>query len=199
MIEQQVLPGDVIHTASQRKLSRLIRWATSDRGKKAKAKGHLAKAVVNHTGLVVEAAESIHKALIIEAVGEIRKVVVEKVYEPQEHVTVWRPLNIPHSEIQEIIALAEADLGEKYPYMQLVPHLLDSLIPGRPMVFRRFAGMSGRFVCSASLGVWFAKRGRTFGAINAATLSPDDILDYQVSTPKHWGCVRPLQPLGSVV
>lgn len=196
--EPEVLPGDVFHSASDRWLGRAIRWAGREPGEHA---------LVNHTGLVVEGAASIHDAVVIEAVGKIRKVRLGDVYRPEERVTVWRPLNIPEEDIDLIIAAAENDLGKAYPWWQLGLHLGDAAIgeawqlvggSGRPVLLRRLAGVSGLYVCSASLGVWHAAAGYTFGSANPAALSPDDIHDRQRATAgRHWAEIRSLSPLGA--
>lgn len=178
--------GDVFHSASDRRRSRLIRWA----GREADG-----PAEVNHSGLVVEGGP-IRECVVIEAVGRIRKVRIGDAYRPDERITVWRPLNIPPDDLEVIIAAAEADVGKRYPWEQLLLHLADAAIPGRPVLFRRFAGVSGRYVCSASLGVWFATGGYTYGSANPAALSPDDIHDYNRTHPRHWAMRRDLLPLG---
>lgn len=197
--EPAVLPGDVFHSASDRFLGRAIRWATSDRGRRAKKSGEYAAAQINHSGVVVEAAASIHDAMVVEAVGKVRHVRLGELYSATDRVTVWRSRNIPQVDLDAIVQLALADVGRRYPYGQLVLHLADAIIPGRPRVFRRFAGLlSGNYVCSGSGGVWFAKRGYTFGSSDAASLSPDDMHDYQRRNPHHWWEVRSLSPLGTL-
>lgn len=186
MDEPEVYPGDVFHSASSRWLGRAIRWAGKEPGEKA---------LVNHTGLVVERARSIHEAAVIEAVGSIRKVRLGEAYSAADLVTVWRPRNIPPEDIELIVAAAHGDLGKRYPWWQLLAYLADAAIPGKPVVFRRLVGLSGRNVCSASAGVWFAAGGYTFGSPHPAALTPDDIHDYQRDTPRHWSMVRSLSPL----
>lgn len=188
MDEPEVYPGDVFHSASSRWLGRAIRWAGKDKD---------GPAFVNHTGLVVSRAACIQDAEIIEAVGKIRHVRLGDVYSPEDTVTVWRPRNIPPEDIDLIVAAARGDVGNAYPWWQLIFHLADAAIPGKPAVFRRLAGVSGRLVCSASLGAWFARAGYTFGTSTPEALTPDDIHDYQRATPRHWSMVRSLSPLRS--
>lgn len=188
--EPWLLPGDVMLTTDpESKLSAAIRWASRDRSRGESA------SVASHGGLVVSAG-AIHDVAVVEAVGKVRKVTVGQAYPSRTLVAVYRAINIPKIDLSLIVVEAHKDLGKGYPYWQLVFHLLDSIIPGQPKIFRRLAGISGKLVCTGFLGKWFAKLGYTFGTENPEALTPDDIDDYASAMPRHWVLVRKWAPLG---
>lgn len=181
-LEPWLLPGDVLLTTDpDSRLSRAIRWAT--RGDES------------HAALVVSAGR-LRDVHVIEAVGKIRKAVVGEAYPPDARFRVFRATNIPAEDLELIVSDAHADLGEAYPYWQLLLHLGDAIIPGRPRFFRRFAGLSGRLVCSAILGKWFARAGYSFGSEDAEALTPAEIGAYVSRNLRHWWCVREWAAMG---
>lgn len=172
-------PGDIMGTTHDDSLlSTGIRWAQRQRGEGPSKWSHVG--IIGNGGPVDE-------ATVIEAAGtRIREVRIVDAYPAEARVAFFRSVNIPLDDLAGVVEDARADIGRRYPFGQLLLHLVDEKMLGGRRVLRRFTSLTGLVVCSGFGGVKFAGRGYAFGKYDPRTLTPDDISDWIESHPHHW-------------
>lgn len=178
MMPPLLKPGDLMMTTGGSLVSQGILWATRQRGEKPSKRAHVG---------VIGTGGPIEEATVIEAAGtRIREVRILEAYEPETRVAFFRSVNIPEEDLVGVVEDARRDIGRRYPFGQLLAHLVDERGFGGRRVLRRFVALTGLVVCSGFGGVKFAGRGYAFGAHDPRTLTPDDISDWIEGHPHHW-------------
>ena len=185
-MEPQLQPADVFLTRGTGLLSRAIRFFTRRFGE--------SRTMVSHVGVVVEGGP-IREAIVVEALSRVRRHGLWQRYAPKRRtqVAIYRPINLTPSEMQTIVAEAEAYVGREYGYEMILAHLADWLLQGA-YLFRRLIGSDNYPICSWVVAHSFAEVGKTFG-VDSGAASPDDVWDFVTSRPDGYAEVRPLVPL----
>lgn len=165
-------PGDIVFTAGQGLLSRLIRWASQ----------HLyeSKTQVNHVGIITGYG-SLLTAQVTEALWRVRTHRLWARYgNSRTQVAIFRPVNIDLAQRVSIARVALSYSGRKYGWWKIALHFGDKLLGG-PYFFRRLAFLKKYPICSFVVADAFASRGYTFG-VETGEAQPDDIWDFCLSS-----------------
>lgn len=177
-------PGDIVFTAGDSVLSRLIRWASRVGGE--------SKTEVNHVGIITGYG-SLLTAQVTEALWRVRTRFLWDGYgNKRVRVAIARPTNIELPVRVSIARIALNYSGRSYGWWKLVLHLGDKLIGGR-YFFRRLARIKKYPICSYLVAEAYGRKGYDFG-VKVGEAQPDDIWDYCVASP-NYKFVRPLERL----
>jgi hypothetical protein len=179
-------PGDIVFTAGESWLSRLIRWASRV--------GAESKTQVNHVGIITGYG-SLLTAQVTEALWHV---VTRNLWDgygnKRVRVAIARPTNIELAERVSIARIALNYAGRDYGWWKLLLHLGDKLLGG-VYFFRRAARLKKYPICSFLVAEAYGRRGYDFG-VKVGEAQPDDIWDYCVASP-NYKFVRPLTRLES--
>ncbi len=183
MKDLELIPGDILLTASRGWLGRAIRRAERGPGESA--------SLASHAGLIVEGG-AWPSALVSEAVG--RGVCLRTLHPYAEDgtpVKILRPLNLTGRDMEKVCnrALAVSDHGARYGFGQLVLHGGDALLSGlrgREVVFFRRAIHARTFTtCARHVADCYRAAGFDFG-VSADLCTPDHIDDYATAHPERY-------------
>ncbi|MCK5316340.1 MAG: hypothetical protein KAJ55_00420 [Anaerolineales bacterium] len=172
-------PLDLFFTRNPTWLSRAIRWAEREKGE--------AKSEASHVGGIVTEGP-IEYVLCIEALRKVKRHSLYKRYKGKGQMTIYRPLNIPWIDRQDILDGVSSQVGDKYGYLKIGTNLLVKLTG-----WKKWADLNvlDRFpICSYLYSIWFEKSGYRFG-IDGKRATPDDMLDFCQANPDKWECVKP--------
>jgi len=176
--------GDIVFTAGNSILSRLIRWASRGWGE--------SKTKVNHIG-VITTPGSLLTADITEALWKVRTHNLYRRYSGgRNKVCIVRAVGIPPHILVKIAARAESYTGRKYGWWKLGLHFGDKLLGG-VYFFRRLSFLKKRPICSFVVAEAWAHFGYTFG-VPYGGAQPDDIWDF-IMYGKDYVVIRTLREL----
>lgn len=181
----ELYAGDIVLTASNTKLAKLIRVFSRIKGEE--------KTLVNHTGLVVEGG-SLYTAIIVEALLKMRRHTLWSEYGGKDiKVAVFRPLFIQQKQLDNIVIVMNGMVGNYYGPLKLTLHATDWLISRALFwrkkdvyLFRRLARLKNFPICSGAVGYSYHKgAGVRLGGPWWA-IQPDDIWDYTKRNSSIW-------------
>lgn len=179
---ETLLPGDIFLTRGHGFVARAIRFFTGHVGE--------ARTQVNHVGLVVMTG-SAHTAVGVEA---LERVVRQRLWDEYggtgDELAVYRPICLPRTELQKVVAVANGMVGRDYGCGKVVLHALDWALQG-VYIFRRLGLMADYPICSWLVVHAFGTVGVHFG-VQPGTATPDDIWDHVTASPREFRCVRRL-------
>lgn len=186
MAEPALVIGDVVLTTSNHWLSKLIRWATR--------RGGEAPSNASHAAIVDDFLVPLPEVTIIEAGSTgVRRGKMAQWYSSKDQVCVWRPVNLSVMEREKVVEVIRKRVGQGYPYLKLLLHLVDEKLLGGKTRARKIALLDA-LVCSSLVGEGFHAKGWTFGKKDHLGLTPDDIEDFMIANPDKWECVRQWGP-----
>jgi hypothetical protein len=134
------------------------------------------KALVNHTGIVVENG-TISTANIIEALVTVKKhTLLSQYHGKSDLVAIFRPLGLTEGEKKTITDKALSYEGREYGWSKIATHTLDYFTGGN-YVFRRLTNSDDYPICSWVVAHAYSEIGHTFGC-DPGQANPDDIWDY---------------------
>jgi hypothetical protein len=199
--------GDVVFTASDALLGRLIRWGQTSKGEAPSETNHallvledsidvaVAKSVVEVGILHSLAPEHPGSALIIESDKTVR-IGFLSMYHENDRFVAYRPTNIPGPALDAIVAVALSKAGEKYGTWELVPQLIDSKLFGGRVIARKLAALTDAPICSRLVASAYGSQGYTFGLPPFAA-DPDSMLDFcRANADKYVAVQEPFAPIG---
>jgi hypothetical protein len=158
-------------TAGNTFLGRAIRWGQRTRGEEP--------SVVNHAAIVV-APGDIFSAIIVESDLKVRRVPIGQ-HHAKDLVIVFR-LPLSQAQMDQIVAGAEAQIGKRYGYLQIVAQLIDHKLFGGKVRARRLLKASPRDICSRLVAEQLDNAGWDLG-VEPYAATPDDLHDVLVVHP----------------
>lgn len=181
-------PGDIVLTAGQSRLGRLVRVFTRSRGERPTEVSHAA---------IVSIGGWIRDATIIEAKATVQEHSLWQAYGDRvDVVSVYRPRGLTEQQKRSVVSRASRYVGNTYGSLKLIPHLLD-WVTGGHYWFRRLARVDEYPICSWIVAFAYDAIKQSFG-VPPRSASPDDIEDYVLAHPEKFLCILPLGQLRSV-
>jgi len=175
-------PGDIVFTAGDSLLSRLIRWGSRRLGE--------SKTQVNHVGIITGYG-SLLTAQVTEALWHV---VTRRLWDgygnKRTRVAIARPTNIELSTRVSIAREALRYTDRHYGWWKLMLHFGDKLLGG-VYFFRRLAQIKKYPICSFLVAECYGDYGYDFG-VEVGEAQPDDIWDYCVAS-ENYKFLRPLE------
>ena len=167
-------PADLIFVRSATALGWAIRWFERAMGEPQSWTNHVAG--IGKSDNVIEA----QTRVITSPFEEWR---VGKDYQ------IWRTTDLDDEGRMVVADYAERQIGRRYGYGKLIPHLLDGLLSkvagGSPYVFRRMLFGDKYPICSWVWAYAYHEKGLDFGS-SPRKVSPDDQLDFVIEHPLKW-------------
>lgn len=169
--------GDIILTAGDAWISKLIRWATRYRGEK--------RTIKNHVGIGVD------DKYYVEALWTTKRNKYEDLLKQNKKLEIWRNVNLDDEEAYILKLKALEYVGSIYGPHKILLHFLDALLEklfGKNIYLFRRIGFINRFpICSWVVSFVYSEINYSFG-IDKRFATPDCIHDYLVKN-NNWKLV----------
>lgn len=178
------MPGDILLSRGNSWLSKAIRFFSRSFGE--------SRTKVNHAAIIVEGANFVGNAIIVEALATVKKHSIQKSYgDKNQSIAIFRPINLTDDQINLIVRKAEGYVGKTYGFLKIFTHMLDWALNGA-YVFRRFTN-SGKYpICSYLVAYSFAVANKHFG-VEPGQATPDDIWDFVTLNKDKYTQIRELR------
>jgi len=184
-------PGDVVFTRSQRRIPRIIRWATREPGEAPTLVNHIAMVSVSGPAsgarIIQAVFAGVEECGFIEALGS----------GPWPDVAIYRRRSTPGRDLVRAVEAARAEVGDGYSVASIALLALDALagriLRRRVTLLSRLGRVTPLWFCSELIAHVYSRGfGDRFGRALDAVTTPDDIWDWIQAHDDEWGCVLPL-------